>query len=232
MHIVPGGLAIVLPVLNEASLLPRQLQRLDDLPGVDELIIVDGGSSDATCAIARAHPRAQLLHAPRGRAAQMNAGAAAATSHTLLFLHADVTLPQGAALWIRHALADPHTPGGAFRTWTLPDHTLWWAPLLHLADLRSRYTRLPYGDQALFVRAHLFHELGGFPVVPLLEDLELSQQLQQRGELALLPACVEVSGRRFVARPLYYTLLDNLIPALRRTGVSLDTLAAWYDHIR
>ncbi len=230
--IVPGGLAVIIPTLNEARALPSLLRRLDLLTGLDELLLIDGGSTDDTLHIARAWGRARIAEAPRGRASQLNAGARLARAQTLLFLHADTRPPLGAALWIRHALQDPQTLGGAFRTWTLPDRPLAWAPLLHAADLRSRIARAPYGDQALFVRASAFHSLGGFADLPLLEDLDLSNRLLLAGRLAILPASVEVSGRRFTARPLYYALLDNLIPLLHNAGVSPHTLARWYGHVR
>jgi hypothetical protein len=122
---------------------------------------------------------------------------------------------------------------GAFRTWTVADEAPpWFAPLLHLADVRSRVTRYPYGDQALFVRAHVFRAIGGFPEIPLMEDLELSHRLWKHGRIARCPASVRVSGRRFIARPIVYTALVNVFPLLYRAGVSPRTLARLYAQVR
>jgi len=163
----------------------------------------------------------------------MNAGADAATGDVLLFLHADVALPTDAARWIAEALRDPGCVAGAFRTWTVNDDGRgWFAPLLHLADLRSRYTSLPYGDQALFVRAEAFRRLSGFPEQPLMEDLELSLRLRRLGRVRTMPAKVRVSGRRFLARPVYYTLAVNVFQRLYRRRLPPRVLASFYGDPR
>ena len=180
-----------------------------------------------------AFPKVRVLPSERGRARQMNTGAQAATGRVLLFLHADVQLPKNAATWIARALASADVVGGAFRTWTISDSGGWWpGPLLHLADLRSRYSSLPYGDQAIFVRADAFRAIGGFPDQPLMEDLELGRRLRSVGRLVTVPARVQVSGRRFEARPFYYTLLVNVFPLLYRLGVSPQRLAQLYGNPR
>jgi rSAM/selenodomain-associated transferase 2 len=213
-----------------------QVAALDDLSSVDDLhevIVVDGGSADRTAELAASCPRATLIRSGRGRANQMNAGAGAARGDVLLFLHADVTLPVDAVRWIESALGDPSVVAGAFRTWTVADgEAPRWAPLLHLADIRSRYTRLPYGDQAMFVRADVFRSLGGFAPVELMEDLELSRRLQKVGHIRTVPRSVRVSGRRFVARPVFFTFVVNVFPLLYRLGVSPSTLSALYRHVR
>ena len=226
--------SVVMPVLNEERRIARALRDLSTVDGLHEVIVVDGGSTDATAELVRAHPVATLLHAERGRATQMNAGAQAASGDVLLFLHADVTLPTDAVSLVRHALRDTAAVAGAFRTWTVadPDEAARWAPLLHLADLRSRYSGLPYGDQALFVRAEAFRRVRGFPRQPLMEDLELSRRLRVVGGVVTVPASVLVSGRRFLARPAYYTLLVNVLPVLYRAGVPPRLLAGLYGHCR
>src|SRR5262245_5881987 len=154
-------LSVIVPVLNEEARIPAQLARLVGLNGVDEIIVVDGGSVDRTPDLAAA-AGCRIVTAPRGRGTQMNAGAAAASGDILLFLHADVRLPVDAPSLIRTALADPSVVAGAFRTRTIAEGRRTWATRwLGLADLRSRYSRLPYGDQALFVRRDSFERVGG-----------------------------------------------------------------------
>ena len=230
----PLRISVVLPVLDEAARIGNRLSELARI-AFHEVIVVDGGSSDQTPAIARRFPGVLLVQGPRGRASQMNEGARRATGDVLLFLHADVSLPADAASYIRGALARPGTVAGAFRTWTVADGVEpkpWWSPLLHLADLRSRYSHLPYGDQAIFLRREIFWEAGSFPELPLMEDLALGRKLRTRGTVRTVPARVTVSGRRFIERPLYYTLLVSLFPLLFRLGVPASALAAWYGNVR
>jgi rSAM/selenodomain-associated transferase 2/rSAM/selenodomain-associated transferase 1 len=225
--------SIVMPVLDEARRITGALDDVLALVGRKEVIVVDGGSRDDTLALARTRP-VRVVESTRGRACQMNAGAMIAAGDVLMFLHADTTLPAEALALASRVLDDPDVIAGAFRTWTVadPPDVPWFAPLLHLADLRSRYTSLPYGDQALFVRADVFRQVGGFPDQPLMEDLELARRLRRRGRIVTVPARVRVSGRRFVARPLFHAVVMNAFPALYRLGVSPDRLATLYRSIR
>jgi len=225
--------SVVIPVLNEEARIGGRLEELRCQGGIGEVIVTDGGSIDRTVAIARSFAGVKVIEADRGRARQMNAGAAIARGETIIFLHADVSLPPDAAAQIARALAQPGAIGGAFRTWTVSDtgaHRLgFW---MHLADLRSRYTSLPYGDQAIFVNAEVFRELGGYPDQPLMEDLEFSRRLKRRGRIVRVPANVIVSGRRFLERPIYYAALMNLFPILYRLGVPAARLARFYPDSR
>ncbi len=226
-------LDVIVPVLDEEACIGGQLQSLSAVDGLHEVIVVDGGSSDHTVDLVKTAPEVRLVFARPGRSSQMNAGAQAATGDVLLFLHADVQLPEDAARWIDEELSDTRVVGGAFRTWTVSEgRRRWLAPLLHLADLRSRYAKLPYGDQALFVRAEVFRRLGGFPEQPLMEDLEFSRRLSRIGLIRTVPATVRVSGRRFLARPIYYTLLVNVFPLLYRLGIPPHVLAGLYGNPR
>ena len=225
-------ISVVMPVLDEQRRIAGALDDVLAVPGVREVIVVDGGSNDRTVEIARRRP-VQVIEAPRGRARQMNAGAAIARGGTLLFLHADTTLPRDAAWHVEQVLADPDVVAGAFRTWTIADAPApWFAPALHAADVRSRYTRLPYGDQAMFVRTEAFWRAGGFPDQALMEDLELSRRLRTLGAIRTAPATVQVSGRRFVERPIVYTLAVNVFPLLYRLGVPATRLAQLYKAVR
>lgn len=223
-----SSLSVIVPVLNEARALPARLEELQRL-ALGEVIVVDGGSTDGTQALVHG---ARLLVAPKGRARQMNAGAAEAHGDVLLFLHADVSLPPDARAHIDRALEDPGVVAGAFRTWTVADRPTRLGPLLHLADLRSRYAGLPYGDQALFVRASVFRRLGGFPPIALMEDLAFSRRLRAVGRIRVVPACVRVSGRRFIEHPVRDTFLVNVFPALYRLGVPPEVLARFYAATR
>jgi len=189
-------LSIVVPALNEAARIDACLRALAALRdrGV-EVIVVDGGSTDGT--VATAEPLAdRVLQAPRGRARQMNAGAAQARAETLLFLHADTQLPDDALHAIETALLDAHTHWGRF------DVRIEGRPrLLKLVawtmNLRSRWGGIATGDQAIFVRRKMFVRIGGFPNQPLMEDIELSRRLRVLAHPVCLRQCVTTSGRRW-----------------------------------
>jgi rSAM/selenodomain-associated transferase 2 len=225
--------SVVIPVFNEETTIGEQLEALSAMDGLYEILVVDGGSTDRTIQQVQARPMVKLLFSARRRSAQMNAGAKAAKGDVFLFLHADVRLPPNAVQWIETALSEPSVVGGAFRTWTVAEKKrTWLAPLLRLADLRSRYSSLPYGDQALFVRAEVFIQLGGFPNQPLMEDLELCRRLRNIGRIRTVPAAVRVSGRRFLDRPVYYAFLMNAFPLLYRFGMPSRILASLYGDPR
>ncbi len=223
-------LSVVIPVLDEEACIGEQINDLSQMEGIDEVVVVDGGSADRTRAVVEASS-ARLVLARRGRGHQLNAGARASQGDALLFLHADVRLPPGAASEVRGILGHRHA--GAFRIRTVDPsgrHPL--APLLRLADLRSHLTRLPYGDQALFVRREAFEAAGGYPEQPLMEDLELSRRLARLGPIARTGGRVEVSGRRFLARPVRTALMWNLLPLAYRLGVSPERLSRLYGVVR
>ncbi len=230
------SISVIIPVLNEEERLGSLLETLGQHAEISEIIVVDGGSTDASIAIAKEAAGVTVLQSPPGRALQMNCGAARASGGILLFLHADVELPANALVQIQQAVATPKIVAGAFRLQTQYDPKgvkRWWvAPFLKLADMRSHYSNLPYGDQGLFVRAETFRLLGGFPKLPLFEDLALSFSLRSLGPLKILESRVKVSGRRFQQRPFYYLALMNTFPVLYRLGVSPAWLAQFYNHTR
>ena len=227
-------LSVIIPVLDEAAGIDACLRRLQAQPQIAEVIVVDGNSSDDTVARARSYPGVTVIAGERGRGRQLNAGARAARGDTLLFLHADAELPAQAAASIAAALDQRGVVAGAFRTWHVPER---WAgkrraPLLHLADLRSRYSSLPYGDQALFLRAQTFDRVGGYPQLALMEDLAMSRALRRLGRIAIVPRSVRVSGRRFESALFRQTALVNIFPLLYAAGVSPGTLARFYGNPR
>ncbi len=226
-------ISVIIPTLNEQRRIGSCLDHVLDQGGFDEVIVVDGGSSDRTRQIAASRP-VQIVDAPRGRGQQLNAGAELARADVLLFLHVDVELPSSSAAIISQILRAPSVVGGAFRTWTVPDPGTKsrLGPLLHVADLRSRYSRLPYGDQAMFVRAECFRTVGGFANEPLMEDLGLSRRLRRLGRIKIARESVRVSGRRFESAPLRQTLCVNIFPMLYAIGVSPTVLARLYGNPR
>jgi rSAM/selenodomain-associated transferase 2 len=199
------ALSIVMPVLDEAAGLVATLQALAPLRarGV-ELIVVDGGSADGSAGLARPWADRVLL-APRGRARQMNAGAALAGGDWLLFLHADTRLPPDADARVAEAACRGADWGRfdvriAGRPWML-------RVVAALMNVRSRWTGIATGDQAIFVRRALFDRLGGFPDQPLMEDIELSRRLRAHGRPACLRARVSTSGRRWETRGVWRTIV-------------------------
>lgn len=226
-------LSVIIPTLDEAARIGALLDELAATPGIHEVIVVDGGSRDGTPGIASSRSGVRVVAAPRGRARQMNRGAAEATGDVLLFLHADVSLCADAVAHVQATLAEPGVVAGAFRIRTVADSgPHWMSPLLRAADLRSRYTSLPYGDQALFVRAAAFRAVGGFPDVALMEDYELARRLWRVGRIRTVPAEVRVSGRRFLAHPLRALVEVNVLPLLYRLGVPSHVVARWYGRPR
>lgn len=187
------ALSIVMPVLDEAHGIEAALHALASLRarGV-EVIVVDGGSRDATMNLARPHAD-HVVSAPRGRASQMNAGAAAAKGSALLFLHADTRLPTNADRLVLEALA--HRAWGRFDVRF--DAGGMFAVIALMMNLRSRWTGIATGDQALFMTREAFTRAGGFPAIALMEDIALSARLKRIGRPAALRARVTTAARRW-----------------------------------
>lgn len=218
-------ISVIIPVLNEAS---RLAQALNSLKAADvETIVVDGGSQDQTTAVAKT-AEVQVVHSIPGRAHQMNAGANVATGNILLFLHADTQLPAGFDRMIRKALSQPDTIAGAFSLKI--DAPLWSLRLVEWGvNLRSRFLQMPYGDQAIFLRTSTFRAIGGFPKLPIMEDFELMRQLKQCGTVAIVPAAVITSGRRWQKLGvLQTTLINQWAIGAYLLGVSPEQIARWY----
>ena len=197
-------LSIVVPVLDEAATLVSRLQALAPFRQRGaEVIVVDGGSQDGTAGLAV--PWAdRVLRAPRGRAAQMNAGADAARGRVLLFLHADTTLPPQADRAIEQAMATG-ARWGRFDVRIEGRHRL--LPMVAaLMNVRSRWSGLATGDQALFVERRLFLAAGGFAALPLMEDLDLSRRLRRIAPPACLRERVQTAGRRWDRQGLWRTI--------------------------
>jgi rSAM/selenodomain-associated transferase 2 len=223
------SLSIIVPVFNEAPTIVATLEALRDLRkrGV-ELIIVDGGSTDATAALSR--PLADfVITSARGRAMQMNAGAAIARGDVLLFLHADTRLPEDAERLVLDGLAQSRRAWGRFDVMIEGGH-----PLLRVIasamNWRSRLTGITTGDQAMFVTREAFEAAAGFPEIALMEDITLARRLKRLSRPLGLTARVTTSGRRWEQRGVWRTVL--LMWRLRLGyffGAKPDALAKRYD---
>ncbi len=226
-------MSVVIPALNEAERIGAAIRSAREA-GADEVIVADGGSEDGTAAAAASLADAVIV-APRGRAAQMNAGARVSSGAILLFLHADTLLPRGAAGAARKAVEEGGALGGAFavRLGVSPGAPRGRKTILRLTarmiNARARCLRAYTGDQAIFVTRRAFDEIGGYPEIPLMEDVEMSRLLARRGRTALLPDAVVTSARRWESRgPLRTILLMWALRLSHRLGMSPDRCARIY----
>jgi rSAM/selenodomain-associated transferase 2 len=227
-------ISIIIPVLNEAATIQETLTKFENASEV-EVIVVDGGSRDDTVAIAMRVGKAiakslriEVISAAAGRARQMNAGAAVARGDILLFLHADTHLPTSFDTLVRQALQNAGTVAGAFELRI--DAQLRGLRLVEkMVNMRSHFLSMPYGDQAIFLKAATFHDLGGFPDLPIMEDFELMLGLRRQGRIMIVPAPVVTSGRRWQKLGVVKTtLINQLIIAGYFLGVPPAQLVRWY----
>lgn len=219
-----GLLSVIIPTLNEAAQLGKALQRLgaEDV----EVIVADGGSTDATITIAEQHG-ATIVRCGPGRARQMNAGSTVATGDMLLFLHADTLLPAGFAHAARTTLDVPGTVAGAFR-FQLEDRRLAFRLVEYMVHLRCRWLNLPYGDQALFMRRSVFEQLGGFPDQPIMEDVALVRALRRLGRVHVCASSAVTSARRWCKGGFVRVALFNQLAMLAyKFGISPRRIAKW-----
>lgn len=223
---IPVTVSVIIPALNEAAHLAATIHAVQ-VESPHEILVVDGGSNDDTRNIALSSG-AMLIDSKPGRAQQMNAGAAQATGHVLLFLHADTLLTDQWLQAVWTILDQPGVAAGAFGFRVAEDFpgrgVVEWA-----TNLRSRWLQRPYGDQALFLPRLLFTELGGFADLPIMEDYELNQRLRRRGRVAIAPAMAVTSARRWknlgVVRT---TVVNQIMIAAYLFGVSPNKLATFY----
>lgn len=228
----PVSLSIIIPTLNEAAGIAATLEALRDYRKRGaEVIVVDGGSSDGTATLAQ--PLAdRVLTAARGRAVQMNAGAAQARGEILIFLHADCRLPPGADDLIIDGLRRSRRSWGRFDIKIAGRHPMF-RVIAAMMNLRSRLTGIATGDQGLFITRSLFDAVGGFPEIALMEDIELSRRLKRYGRPLCLRHRVTTSGRRWEQHGVLRTIL--LMWALRFAywlGADPDKLALRYGQKR
>lgn len=230
--------AIVVPLFNEVERVPGLLKMLAGV-NVDEVVLVDGGSQDGTLDLLDHSLHASLqqsgfrwLQSKKGRASQMNAGASVCQSETVLFLHADTEIDAVAIASARDAMADSEVIGGRFDLKLSGMHPMF-RLIEQMINLRSRFTKISTGDQAMFVRRDIFEKLGGFSDQPLMEDVEFSKRLKQQGRVTCLRETVTTSSRRWEQAGMFRTiLLMWKLRFLYWAGVSPKRLANSYRDAR
>jgi rSAM/selenodomain-associated transferase 2 len=227
---VPSGmktsLAVIIPTVNEETRVADAI-RSAAAAGADEVVVVDGASSDGTVAAALAAGARVLISSGPLRARQLNEGAAASGSDVFLFLHADTLLPENAGQEVRRSIKEG-AEFGAFSIGFLENRrrlriAAW------LINARSRIRFSPWGDQAQFIRREAFLEVGGFREIPLMEDLDLAARMRRRGKVVLLGTRALTSGRRFARLGVLRTMIMNwILIAAFRCGVDPERLARIY----
>jgi rSAM/selenodomain-associated transferase 2 len=218
--------SIIVPTLNEAQLIQPFLQHLRNRASEAEIIVADANSSDRTAELA-ARLADRVVHARPGRATQMNSGALIASNDVLWFLHVDAEVPWSCLGEIQRIMDNPKVVGGFFRI-RLPEN-----PVYRLTDCFAHYAgialRMRCGDHGLFCRRTVFADVGGFPEVPLMEDVEFFRIMRRRGRIVCSPKRIIVSPRRYeTVGPLRLTLAYGWIAALYVSGVPLKKLASIY----
>jgi rSAM/selenodomain-associated transferase 2 len=219
-------ISIIIPTLNEAGNIKQALASTQPSTNI-EVIVVDGGSKDSTVEIAKSLG-VKVISTAGGRAVQMNTGALAASGEILLFLHADTRLPSGFDVMIRTALQQTGTVAGAFALRI--DASQWGLRLVEWGvNWRSRFCQMPYGDQAIFLTKDLFHKIGAFPELPIMEDFELIRSLKRNGKITIINVPVITSARRWLQMGVCQTtLINQIIIIAYLLGVSPQRIVNWY----
>lgn len=222
-----SSVSIIVPVLNEQALIAQAVQRLRRDFADSELLVVDGGSTDAT--IEQVAPHARVIRSAAGRALQMNEGARHTSGEVLWFVHADTVIAPNAVTQIRAALSDPGVVGGGL-TLRFDARSAGLDYLAWTSNQRARRLHWIFGDQAMFVRRDVFDAVGGFPPLPVMEDLELSRRLHNHGRLTVLPATSTASARRILAQGTWrMVIFMQYLKALHFAGVSPQRIARRYE---
>jgi rSAM/selenodomain-associated transferase 2 len=223
-------LSVILPVLNEADRINEAVARLrSQSDGQEAEIIIVDGSAEGNTIKAVLDENVLKLKAPQGRARQMNAGATGAKGNVLLFLHADTRLPPDALVLVRTAVMERGTVAGAFDLGF--DSARWIFAITELyVALRTRLTRVPFGDQAIFIRRDYFEHIGGYRDIPLMEDVELMKRIRKRGDaVTIIPRKVRTSPRRYERDGILYSTFRNMaMQILYALGVPPERLVKWY----
>lgn len=224
-------ISVIMPVLNEAKYLRSSLEHLH-ISDNEELIIVDGGSSDVTMDIA-AEFTDKVFQTKTGRASVMNHGAEMAAGELLLFLHADCILPENGFRTIRETLNDSRIAGGGFRL-SINSPGLRFRLIETAANLRSRIAGLLYGDQGIFINKEIFNKVGGYADIPLMEDMEISGKLKKLGKLAIADTPIKASPRRWLKEGALHTTFRDWSIAFSYSFLSIppEKLIRYYKDVR
>lgn len=224
--------SIIIPVLNEAHLINDIIDHLHSLEGdeVIEIIVIDGDPEGLTLK-AILHDDVRQLSSSRGRWIQMNEGAKNAKGNTLIFLHADTQLPLDALRRIATAMKGKRYVAGAFDLGIKSERFVFRA-IESVASLRSRITRIPFGDQAIFMRKDYFDEIGGYKDIPIMEDVEIMERIKKRGDkIFIIPQKVHTSSRRWEQDGILCCTLRNwFLQILYLIGISPHRLSKFYRH--
>jgi len=224
--ITPDGISVIIPALNESDKIADTVASIGHGNNT-EIIVVDGGSIDNTVSIAKTLG-AKIIQGSPPRSRQMNQGADAASKDVLLFLHADTRLPKNFDGSIFHALKQPGVAAGAFEL-RIDSPVPSFRFIERIANWRSRCLKMPYGDQAISMFSKVFHQMGGFPNIPIMEDFELIRQLRKKGDVVTLPQPVITSPRRWLNHGiLKTTLINQLVVLMYFMDISPDTIARLY----
>jgi rSAM/selenodomain-associated transferase 2 len=223
-------LSLVIPVLNESESINGNLRHISELnvDGSAEIIVVDGDPQGST--IRTIKPEGvRTAVAEKGRAGQMNHGAALATGDILLFLHADTRLPSSAFALIRSTMNDKRYVGGAFDLGFDTKRAIFKITEMYVF-LRTRLTKIPFGDQAIFIRREYFEKIGGYRDLPIMEDVELMRRIRKRADnIRIIPRKVKTSVRRYEQEGILSCTLRNwLLQISYALGISPQRLVKWY----
>ncbi len=222
-------ISVIIPILNEAKILEKTLTHLQPQLENHELIIVDGGSTDESVQIAEKYGK--VIFSERGRAKQLNAGAAAAKGDILVFLHADVQLESGAFKAVESTLSSGYVGGGFLQK--IDGKSLLYRIIEITANMRGKYLKVFYGDSGIYVRRDDFQHIDGFPDVPIMEEMGFSKALRKLGKTKMIKPRIHISARRWKKNGIVRTTTKNwFITFLYFMGFSLERIAELYRDIR
>jgi len=222
-------ISVIIPVLNEEKVLKYNSSHIKDLAAEAEIIFVDGGSDDRTIEIAQ--KLGKIVKCSSGRAGQMNAGVEEARGDIFLFLHADSFITPNVLTNIKNKISQGYIGGGLAQQ--LDNKKIIYRLIEGFGNVRAQVTKVFYGDQGIFVKKDVFERLGGFPEVPVMEDILFTKKLRRAGKLVVLKDKIYVSSRRWETQGIIKTaLLYSYLNMLFHFGVGLDKIKRIYTDLR